>query len=122
MKKSHELATLTGSQVRTLSLNNISKSEFKVMVLVASETGHVYTYSTEKFKPLLNSQQGRKLIRTCLSDKSRSGQDEEDINIDEVKVDQLDSDENMDFEHEQGDVDVRYDFESGMIMVLDEYF
>jgi len=91
MKKSHELATLTGSQV---------------MVLVASETGHVYTYSTEKFKPLLNSQQGRKLIRTCLSDKSRSGQDEEDINIDEVKVDQLDSDENMDFEHEQGDVDV----------------
>ena len=81
----------------------------KVMVLVASETGHVYTYSTEKFKPLLNSQQGRKLIRTCLSDKSRSGQDEEDINIDEVKVDQLDSDENMDFEHEQGDVDVRYD-------------
>jgi len=82
------------------------------MVLVASETGHVYTYSTEKFKPLLNSQQGRKLIRTCLSDKSRSGQDEEDINIDEVKVDQLDSDENMDFEHEQGDVDVRYDFGS----------
>ena len=79
------------------------------MVLVASETGHVYTYSTEKFKPLLNSQQGRKLIRTCLSDKSRSGQDEEDINIDEVKVDQLDSDENMDFEHEQGDVDVRYE-------------
>ena len=29
------------------------------------------------------------------------------FNIDEVKVDQLDSDENMDFEHDQGDVDVR---------------
>ena len=112
MKKSHELATLTGSQVRQRSLNNFFEPKFKVMVLVASETGHVYTYSTEKFKPLLNSQQGRKLIRTCLSDKSRSGQDEEDINIDEVKVDQLDSDENMDFEHEQGDVDVRYDFGS----------
>jgi len=55
MKKSHELATLTGSQV---------------MVLVASETGHIYTHATPKFQPMLNSKQGRKLIKTCLeSDK-----------------------------------------------------
>ena len=38
------------------------------MVLVASETGHVYTFSTEKFQPILNSKPGRKLIQTCLSD------------------------------------------------------
>jgi hypothetical protein len=38
------------------------------MVLVASETGHVYTFSTTKFKPLLNSEPGRKLIQTCLAD------------------------------------------------------
>jgi len=93
MKKSHELATLTGSQV---------------MVLVASETGHVYTYSTPKFKPILNSQQGRKLIRTCLSDEGRNV-DEDDINIDEVKVDQLEeinaSDENAEYgENDDNDV------------------
>lgn len=99
MKKSHELATLTGSQV---------------MVLVASETGHVYTYSTPKFKPILNSQQGRKLIRTCLSDETRNV-DEDDINIDEVKVDQLEeirdqSDENADYgDNDDNDV-VRWVF------------
>ena len=70
----------------------------KVMVLVASETGHVYTYSTDKFKPLLNSQQGRKLIRTCLADKSRNDGGE-DINIDEVKVNELD-DNDLDFEND----------------------
>ena len=40
------------------------------MVLVASETGHIYTHATPKFQPMLNSKQGRKLIKTCLeSDK-----------------------------------------------------
>jgi len=37
------------------------------MVLVASETGHVYTFATPKFQPLLNSKPGRKLIQTCLA-------------------------------------------------------
>ena len=41
-----------------------------MMVLVASETGHIYTHATPKFQPMLNSKQGRKLIKTCLeSDK-----------------------------------------------------
>ena len=83
---------------------------FQVMVLVASETGHVYTFSTPKFKPILNSQQGRKLIRTCLSDETRND-DEDDINIDEVKVDQLEeinqSDENADY-GDNDENDVRY--------------
>ena len=80
------------------------------MVLVASETGHVYTFSTPKFKPILNSQQGRKLIRTCLSDETRND-DEDDINIDEVKVDQLEeinqSDENADY-GDNDENDARY--------------
>ena len=86
------------------------KVNFQVMVLVASETGHVYTFSTPKFKPILNSQQGRKLIRTCLSDETRND-DEDDINIDEVKVDQLEeinqSDENADY-GDNDENDVRY--------------
>ena len=35
--------------------------------MVASETGHIHTYSTAAFEPILNSQPGRKLISTCLS-------------------------------------------------------
>ena len=88
------------------------KVKFQVMVLVASETGHVYTFSTPKFKPILNSQQGRKLIRTCLSDETRND-DEDDINIDEVKVDQLEeinqSDENADY-GDNDENDVRFGF------------
>jgi len=52
MKKAHELATLTGTQV---------------MVLVASETGHVYTFATQKLQPLITSEAGKALIQTCLN-------------------------------------------------------
>jgi len=69
MKKSHELATLTGSQV---------------MVLVASETGHVYTFSTEKFRPILNSKPGRKLIQTCLANESVDEAEMGDIDLAEI--------------------------------------
>jgi uncharacterized glyoxalase superfamily protein PhnB len=52
MKKAHELSTLTGTQV---------------MLLVASETGHVYAFSTSKLKPMIASDQGKNLIQGCLS-------------------------------------------------------
>jgi len=52
MKKAHELATLTGTQV---------------MLLVASETGHVYTFATRKLQPILSSDAGKQLIQTCLN-------------------------------------------------------
>uniref|UniRef100_A0AC35UGK9 MADS-box domain-containing protein n=1 Tax=Rhabditophanes sp. KR3021 TaxID=114890 RepID=A0AC35UGK9_9BILA len=52
MKKAFELSTLTGTQV---------------MLLVASETGHVYTFATSKLKPMISSDQGRNLIQTCLN-------------------------------------------------------
>ncbi|XP_074604517.1 serum response factor homolog isoform X2 [Brevipalpus obovatus] len=51
MKKAYELSTLTGTQV---------------MLLVASETGHVYTFATRKLKPMITSEAGKALIRTCL--------------------------------------------------------
>merc|ERR1712137_1268376 len=38
MKKAYELSTLTGTQV---------------LLLVASETGHVYTFATPKLQPLI---------------------------------------------------------------------
>lgn len=52
MKKAFELATLTGTQV---------------MLLVASETGHVYTFATRKLQPMIISDAGKALIQTCLN-------------------------------------------------------
>uniref|UniRef100_A0AAU8L0A7 SRF n=1 Tax=Halisarca dujardinii TaxID=2583056 RepID=A0AAU8L0A7_HALDU len=52
MKKAYELATLTGTQV---------------MLLVASETGHVYTFATPKLQPMITSESGKALIQTCLN-------------------------------------------------------
>ncbi|GMR59428.1 hypothetical protein PMAYCL1PPCAC_29623 [Pristionchus mayeri] len=52
MKKAYELSTLTGTQV---------------MLLVASETGHVYTFATKKLTPMISSEQGKGLIQQCLS-------------------------------------------------------
>ena len=37
------------------------------MLLVASETGHVYTFATQKLQPLITSDAGKALIQTCLS-------------------------------------------------------
>ena len=37
------------------------------MLLVASETGHVYTFATEKFQPMITSDAGKNLIQSCLS-------------------------------------------------------
>jgi hypothetical protein len=51
MKKAYELSTLTGTQV---------------MLLVASETGHVYTFATKKLQPMITSEVGRNLIQQCL--------------------------------------------------------
>lgn len=52
MKKAYELATLTGTQV---------------LLLVASETGHVYTFATPKLQPLITNPEGKNLIQACLN-------------------------------------------------------
>ena len=50
--KAYELSVLTGTQV---------------MLLVASETGHVYTFATKKLQPMITSETGKNLIHACLS-------------------------------------------------------
>ncbi|XP_014381307.1 serum response factor isoform X2 [Alligator sinensis] len=50
--EAYELSTLTGTQV---------------LLLVASETGHVYTFATRKLQPMITSETGKALIQTCLN-------------------------------------------------------
>lgn len=52
MKKAYELSTLTGTQV---------------LLLVASETGHVYTFATPKLQPLITKPEGKNVIQACLN-------------------------------------------------------
>lgn len=52
LTKAYELSTLTGTQV---------------LLLVASETGHVYTFATRKLQPMITSETGKALIQTCLN-------------------------------------------------------
>lgn len=46
------MSTLTGTQV---------------LLLVASETGHVYTFATPKLQPLITKPEGKNLIQACLN-------------------------------------------------------
>lgn len=52
LPQAYELSTLTGTQV---------------LLLVASETGHVYTFATRKLQPMITSETGKALIQTCLN-------------------------------------------------------
>ena len=51
MKKAYELATLTGTQV---------------LLLVVSQTGLVYTFTTPKLEAVVKQPEGRNLIQECL--------------------------------------------------------
>ena len=52
MKKAYELATLTGTQV---------------LLLVVSQTGLVYTFTTPKLEAVVKEPEGRNLIQECLN-------------------------------------------------------
>ncbi|WFC97026.1 transcription factor of the MADS box [Malassezia brasiliensis] len=52
MKKAYELATLTGTQV---------------LLLVVSQTGLVYTFTTPKLEAIVKQPEGRNLIQECLN-------------------------------------------------------
>lgn len=52
MKKAHQLTTLTGCQV---------------LLFVVSETDQVYTFSTQKFRPMLTTKLGLKKFEDCLN-------------------------------------------------------
>lgn len=51
IKKSVELAKLTGAEV---------------LLLIASKTNHVYTYATDRLKGIIESENGKQLIKSCL--------------------------------------------------------
>lgn len=38
-----------------------------MLLVVASETGHVYTFATRKLKPLITRPEGKNLIQACLN-------------------------------------------------------
>ncbi|XP_067943774.1 serum response factor-like isoform X2 [Watersipora subatra] len=67
MKKAYELSTLTGTQV---------------MLLVASETGHVYTFATKKLQPMITSESGKALIQTCLNSPESGAMTQEELEKD----------------------------------------
>jgi len=68
MKKAYELSTLTGTQI---------------LVLVTSETGHVYTFATKKFQPFITDPKGKNLIQQCLSASEIEGNEQPDQDDDQ---------------------------------------
>ncbi|CCU83104.1 unnamed protein product [Blumeria hordei] len=61
MKKAYELSVLTGTQV---------------LLLVVSETGLVYTFTTPKLQPLVTKAEGKNLIQACLNAPEPAGSGE----------------------------------------------
>jgi pheromone receptor transcription factor len=51
-RQAYELSVLTGTQV---------------LLLVVSETGLVYTFTTPKLQPLVTKPEGKNLIQVCAS-------------------------------------------------------
>ncbi|CEP62774.1 uncharacterized protein LALA0_S06e03510g [Lachancea lanzarotensis] len=64
MKKAYELSVLTGTQV---------------LLLVVSETGLVYTFTTPKFQPIVTQPEGKNLIQACLN----APEDEDEVEEEE---------------------------------------
>lgn len=68
MKKAYELSVLTGTQV---------------LLLVVSETGLVYTFTTPKFQPIVTEPEGKNLIQTCLNTPDGEEEEEDEDDDDE---------------------------------------
>jgi len=64
MKKAYELSVLTGTQV---------------LLLVVSETGLVYTFTTPKLQPLVTKAEGKNLIQACLNAPEPSASNENGV-------------------------------------------
>ncbi|EGD83856.2 hypothetical protein H112_07537 [Trichophyton rubrum D6] len=74
MKKAYELSVLTGTQV---------------LLLVVSETGLVYTFTTPKLQPLVTQSEGKNLIQRCLNAQEPTGT-ENGVEAPEVPADSPD--------------------------------
>merc|ERR1719458_1659747 len=122
MKKAYELSTLTGTQV---------------MLLVASETGHVYTFATRKLQPMITSEAGKALIQTCLNSPdppgddntmgppkdyrmSATGYEETDISYHVADDDEEQEEENGEGEEEEEEDDIRDLREDGIKDIIRE--
>jgi serum response factor len=97
--KAYELSTLTGTQV---------------MLLVASETGHVYTFATDKLQPMITSETGKNLIQSCLSQDDDVGScsnfGEHNNNNGKICIENFNNNEfNLDDEFEQNDFEFEED-------------
>lgn len=62
-RQAYELATLTGTQV---------------LLLIVSQTGLVYTFTTPKLSPVVQQPAGRELIQSCLN-APEPGEQEDDL-------------------------------------------
>ncbi|KZZ96355.1 MADS box protein [Ascosphaera apis ARSEF 7405] len=69
MKKAYELSVLTGTQV---------------LLLVVSETGLVYTFTTRKLQPLVTKPEGKNLIQACLNAPEPTGDPTLDLDVPEA--------------------------------------
>ena len=70
--QANELAILTGAEV---------------MLLIASETGHVYSYATDRLKPIIQGSEGEQLVLSCLKqpqENSRGGPGSKSIKLEVV--------------------------------------
>lgn len=86
MKKAFELSVLTGTQV---------------LLLIVSETGLVYTFSTPKFEPIVTQQEGRNLIQACLNAPDEEEEEEEEEDQDEEDGSNANEDDKL-HGHENG--------------------
>ena len=73
MKKAYELSVLTGTQV---------------LLLVVSETGLVYTFTTPKLPPLVTKPEGKNLIQACLNAPEEAANEEESNQAEEQQQQQ----------------------------------
>ncbi|KAG1451866.1 hypothetical protein G6F56_007973 [Rhizopus delemar] len=81
MKKAYELSTLTGTQV---------------LLLVVSETGLVYTFTTVKLQPIVTNAEGKNLIQACLNtpdpdqeEENEAPQDQSAASNDNLKTERI---------------------------------
>ena len=91
------------------------------MLLVASETGHVYTFATEKLKPIITSEAGKTLIQSCLnngninSNGSSNGLNGSSLSNEKISIENFDEfddeDEDDDEEEEEEEDDFYYEEE-----------
>lgn len=77
MKKAYELNVLTGTQI---------------LLLVASESGHVYTFATPKLKPIISNHE--RLIQQCLNAPSTPPEKKQQVQHKYMKDDEQEYEEN----------------------------